>query len=153
VQVTYTAPEPEPEPEPTEAGVVATTSAQAGVAAVAGLATVSSVLSGTPPTSLWAIMQQLQMVIVLVMVDSYTPEDVDTYLEGVSFAMFNFNFIPIVDIPLVDVPVEWMESAQPFDKLETLGLESRSTFVNNISFLFTMVFLAVGHLSLKFLLC
>ena len=114
---------------------------------------VQAILSGTPPTSLWAILQQLQMVIVLVMIDTYTPSDIDDYLEGVSFAIFNFNFIPLKKIPGLDIPVDWMDSAQPIDKLEVIGLESRSTFVNNVSFLGSLLLLFSIHLILKYVKC
>ena len=125
----------------------------AQVAGAVGIGITASILSGAPPMSLWTIMQQLQMVILLLLIDNHTPEDVDEYLGGMSFIMFNFNFIPIKSLPYVDVPTNWMEFGQPLDKLQTLGLESRSTFVNNISLLFTFLLTMTVHIFLKCLPC
>ena len=133
----------------TSSSKAAVTSSQTSTGMGVGIALITNVMTGSPPMSVWAILQQLQMVIILVMIDSFTPEDIDYYLEGVSFALFNFDFIPIKSLPFVDVPTDWMDFAQPLEKLEIVGLESRSTLVNNVSFLATLFSIMTIHFILK----
>ena len=133
----------------TTSGKVAVAATHAQTAAVGAISVISSVLNGSAPTALWAIIQQLQMVILILLIDDYTPEDIDNYLEGVGFVMFNFNFIPATDIPFVDIPTDWMTFGDPFDKVEKLGFDSISTFVNNVSLLLSFILLFTIHMLLK----
>ena len=133
----------------TAAAKVAVGVAQGQTAAGGVLAGINSILNGSSPTSLWAIVDQLQMVILLLLIDDYTPEDINEYLGGVGFVMFNFNFIPVTDIPYVDIPTDWMTFGDPFDKVEKLGFNSISTFVNNVSLLLSFIVIFIIHMLLK----
>jgi len=64
----------------------------------------------------------------------------------------NLDFIPVVDIPFVDIPVDWMEFDQPLEKLEKLGFDSRSTFVNNVSLIVSFIGVILLHIFIKVLL-
>jgi len=111
----------------------APTNLQAGAIAGIGASILSSVISGKPPTGMWAIVHQLQFILLLLMVDDYTPEEIDEYIEAQSTAMFSFDFIPFVTLPGFNIPVDWMDFQQPNAKLELLEVESRSTFTNLFS--------------------
>ena len=65
--------------------------------------------------------------------------------------MFNFNFIPVTDIPYVDIPTDWMTFGDPFDKVEKLGFNSISTFVNNVSLLLSFIVIFIIHMLLKWM--
>jgi len=106
---------------------------QAGAAAGIGASILSSAVSGSPPTGVWAIVHQLQFILLLLMVDDYTPDEIDAYIEAQSTAMFSFDFIPFVAMPGFSIPVEWMDFQQPNAKLELLEVGSRSTFTNLFS--------------------
>ena len=123
--------------------------AQGQVAAGGVLAGINSLANGSSLTTLWAIIEQLQMVILLLLIDDYTPEDINEYLGGVGFVMLNFKFIPAADIPYVDIPTDWMTFGDPFDKIEKLGFNSISTFVNNVSLLLSFILLFIVHMLLK----
>ncbi|CAI2375096.1 unnamed protein product [Moneuplotes crassus] len=135
------------------AGEVAAATAQSQVGVAAAIAVVNAALMGTPPTSLWSLLQQLQMLLLLMLIDDYTPSDINEFLEGMSFIMFNFNFIPAGDIPLVDVPIDWLDFGEPGEKIQNLGVESVSTFVNNFSLIFTLICVIVAHIVLKIIPC
>ena len=137
----------------TTAGAIALMSTQGQVAASGVVSVATSVLNGTPPTSLWAIMNQLQVIILTLLIDDYTPEDINQYIEGVGFVMFNFNFLPLEDAPGISIPTNWMDFGEPFDKAEKLGFDSLSTFVNNLSLFLAFIGLSILHMSLKLLVC
>ena len=84
------------------------------------------------------------------MIDPFIPDTMKTYLEGQGFALITFNFIPSADIPGIDIPVDWMEADQPNELLESLGIESKSTFINNLSFILTIFGIMALHLLLRF---
>ncbi|CAI2364508.1 unnamed protein product [Moneuplotes crassus] len=131
------------------AGEVAEAAAQSQVGVAAGVAVVNSALLGTPPTSLWSLLQQLQMLLLLMLIDEYTPSDINEFLEGMSFAMINFNFIPAADLPLIDIPLDWLDFGEPAEKVQNLGIESISTIVNNFSLVFTFICVIIAHTVLK----
>jgi hypothetical protein len=76
-----------------QATALASASAQGTVAATAGFSFVGALLNGSAPVALWFVLQQLQMVILLLLIDPFTPDSINDYLEGVGFAMFDFGFI------------------------------------------------------------
>ena len=65
--------------------------------------------------------------------------------------MVNFNFIPVIDLPLIDIPLDWMHSEQTSQAFQALGLESQSTLVNNISLFTTLAFFSLVHLLLRYI--
>jgi len=90
------------------------------------------------------------MVILMLMIDPFIPQGLRDYMESQDFVMVNFNFIPAADIPLIDIPVDWMHSEQTSQAFQALGIESRSTFVNNISLFVTVLFFAFVHFLLRY---
>jgi len=107
-----------------------------GAAAGAGISTINSAITGTPPTGIYFILHQLQLIILFLMIDPFIPETLKVYLEGQGFALVNFNFIPSADIPGFDIPIDWLETEQTNEALNALGIESGSTLVNNFSLFF-----------------
>ena len=67
--------------------------------------------------------------------------------------MCNFNFISVEDAPGISVSTDWMTFGEPFDKVEKLGFDSLSTFVNNISLFLSFIGLFALHMTLKLFLC
>ena len=129
----------------------------AGTQTAAGASTTlvvgNSISTGAPPSALWSLIQQLQITMAILIIDSYTPDDVNFYLKGTSFALLNFKFIPTTKLPGVKTPLDSLKLKQPIRKLELLGYESRSTLFNNISFVLILGLVALLHLSLKVMAC
>ncbi|CAI2371551.1 unnamed protein product [Moneuplotes crassus] len=135
--------------EVTTAGDVAEATAQAQVGIAAGIAVFNAALTGAPPTSLWSLLNQLQMLLLLMLIDEYTPSDINEFLEGTSFVMLNFNFLPAGDIPGIDIPIDWFDFGEPGEKIQNLGIESFSTFVNNFSLVCAFILVTALHIVLK----
>ena len=86
------------------------------------------------------------------MIDPFIPDSVRVYIEGQELILVNFDFIPTVDFPVLDVTVDWFDIPQNNELLDSLGIGSQSTFVNILSFIFIIFGLIVLHLFLRFIL-
>ena len=87
----------------------------------------------------------------MLMIDPFIPQPLRDYMESQDFVMISFNFIPVGDIPIIDIPVDWMHSEQTSQAFQALGIESRSTLVNNISLFVTVLFFAFIHFLLSYI--
>ena len=134
--------------EPSAEAKAASTSAQAGTAAVVGISSVGSLFSGSNPTVIWAILNQLQMLVLILLVDDFLPTDIQSYMQGVEFALFDFDFLPVVEIDFVDTSIDWIDFDQPNPTLEMLGFESRSTAINTISIFLVVLCIVAAHVTL-----
>lgn len=117
----------------TPEGKTAVTTAQVGTAAVVGIGTVSSLFSGSKLSVIWAALNQLQIMVLILLVENFLPTDLQSYIQGVEFALFDFEFIPIKKIDFLTVPINWVDFEQPNPNLSLIGVESRSTLVNALS--------------------
>lgn len=127
-------------------------SSAAMVAAGAAVGVAISMISGNRPTCLYFVLHQLQMIILLMMIDPFIPAAIKDYLKSQGFVLVTFNFIPSGDIPGIDIPVEWMDEEQTNNILESLGIESKSTFINNLSLVVSMTCILILHFLLRFVL-
>jgi hypothetical protein len=137
--------------EVTTAGKVAVRSAQATLAAGTAFTLVSSLLSKSSTAAIWALVNQQQIVNLLILIDSSTPEDFNEYLEGTSFVNFNFNFIPTAEVPYLNWPSNKMEIELDDRKLNALGINSGSTFVNLFSTIVIVIVVILIHIVLLLL--
>ena len=101
---------------------------QVGMAVVA-ISTISTAMFGLSSLqSLWAIINIVQLTMLLPLTLAFIPDIVIQYLIGMSFVNFNFDFIPLRDIPIiVDMNFEINTGF-----ISEMGLRSASTFVNHI---------------------
>ena len=138
--------------EPPEKEVTSLALSNAGAVAGATVSSINAIVSGNPPTGIYFILHQLQLIILFLMIDPFIPDTLKTYLENQGFVLVNFNMIPSADIPGIDIPIDWLESEQTNEALSALGIESKSTLVNNLS-LFLMIGLIIFiHVMLRYIL-
>jgi len=48
------------------------------------------------------------MIILILLIDPFIPDSVRVFMESQDILLFNFHFLPSGDIPLIDIPVDWM---------------------------------------------
>ena len=125
---------------------------QVAVGASLFLAIVKGILMGKPSTGFFLIVNFLQIVILLLMIDSFIPDKIQDYLNSLELILFTFNFIPTKDLPLLDKLDDWMGSPQPREALADLGLESRSTLLNILSLITTLFWIIIIHFICRFLI-
>ena len=124
------------------------TAASVGVAS----SVVSSSVSGGSPQGAWAMINQLQILILLpLMIDNFNSK-VRDYILSMDFALFSFDFISLNGL----IPHD-SKKALNFDQqneyLGIMGLESGSALKNNFGLLLMITILAFFHLFLWPLYC
>ena len=141
-----------PNTKGTTASSIATVASQSTVMMVGAWAVGTSFTIGFPPSGLYLILQLLQIIILLMIIDPFIPTSIRDYIEGQSFALANFNFLPSPNIPVVNIPVTWLDSKQPIEILKSLGLDSKSSLVNNFSFISIFWVVLLIHIILRYIL-
>ena len=102
---------------------------------------------------MWAIINQLQLLTLLVITEAYLPKDIRDYINGMEFSMFSFSFIPFINIPLLHDYVEWLDFQQPDVRMQTVEVNSGSALINNLSFLVLLVPMLLLHVVIALLYC
>jgi hypothetical protein len=105
-----------------------------------------SAITGLSPLGLWAIVDQIQLLILVMSIDNHIPKDVEYYLSQNNFAMFNFLFISAQEIPYLGYFPDWLDNKEGDEIMIKLGMESHSTFTNYFTIL--VVFFVAFLLSL-----
>lgn len=115
-----------------------TTGTKAVSAAGASVAVGISLLNLSSPVAIWAMANQFQLFMLLMLTQSHLPSDVVAYITGNRFMSFSMDFIPLENAPVIDLPLEWLSLDQSMDELEEMGILSGSSFNNNVCFMFTI---------------
>ena len=125
---------------------VASSTNKAVAGAASGIAGTSAILNLSAPASIWSMANQIQICLTLILTGAYIPEPIQDYLSGQTFASFNFDFIPTVDIPYVQTPIKMLNYNNTNEQLKKIGIKSGSSFVNNAGFLFSIIILICIHI-------
>ena len=88
-------------------------------------------VTGGSPQSAWAMINQLQILILLPLMFGSFNDKIINYILSMDAALFSFNFISINDL-LPDMETRKVEFDQSNKYLKIIGLENGSTFVNNL---------------------
>lgn len=116
---------------------------QAVAYAVLGIAVstvvLTSMLSSSSPATMWAIINQIQLLLLLLLTGAYFPKDVVDFLTGFEFSMLSLNFLQTDTWSIFDKVTNWLHSEQPHYYLGVIGVESKSSLVNLSSFLFNLL--------------
>ena len=100
------------------------------------------------PSALWAVINQLQLLMFLILTGAYIPTEVESYISDSDYITFNFNFISFDFIPKLSSAKEWMGFEQGDSNLINLGLDSGSAFNNISSLLGSIIIIICLHLVL-----
>jgi hypothetical protein len=124
-----------------------TTSAQVivGVGAVSS-ATIAASSSSSSPTSLWSIMNQLQLLILFLLIKSYVSEDIRHYLLGQKYVMTNINIFS--SNRESKSMLDFFGEKQTDKDLRDIGLKSESAFVNTFTIFSIFAVLGILHVIL-----
>lgn len=90
-----------------------------------------------PVSSLWIIINYLQLITFFILLDIYPTTCLYEFIKSQSYALFNFNFIPIRKaINGNEQPNLW---------LKELSIDSRSTFINSISLILVAILVSLAY--------
>ena len=64
-------------------------------------------------------------------------------MSGFSFAMFSFNFVPVLNLSIMKKVSNWLDYDLDDDYLKTIGMKSGSTFINNFNTFLILSFIII----------
>jgi hypothetical protein len=99
-------------------------------------------IKASSPMGVWSLFNQFQLIIILSLLKTYIPLDVNEYIQQQDFALLDFSFIPFDRIPYLYYPTECFNFKQTDEKLFNIGFEWRSSF-NNLYSVFIILTIAV----------
>ncbi|CAI2371785.1 unnamed protein product [Moneuplotes crassus] len=120
--------------------------AATGIGSIVGLCV--SLMTLSAPMALWALANQIQLMLLLLLTKSSLPSDIISYITNNMIFSFNMEFLPIKSNMISEVPLRWMGKTQNSIELEDMGFESGSSFNNNFGFLMILCVIIVLHLIL-----
>ena len=105
-------------------------STQAAVGAGASVSAGASLLSMSSPVAIFSMVNQFQLMYFLIASGVYLSDGVFNIIKGMSFGMFDFDFIKIERIKIFEIIYESLAFEQPNTLLNNIGIKSGSTFMN-----------------------
>ena len=124
----------------------AQTTAMVSTGVGAGVSLLMSSMNLSSIAVLWAIFSQFRLLIFLILSDSYLPQSVIDYISGMKIFSFNFSFLSIQNVPIIRIPLQLFDFTQNSKALESIGLNSGSSLINNINLAFTFLMITSVHI-------
>ena len=116
------------------------------IGAQALITTTLSAFTNSSLASLWSMINQLQLFLLLLLTGVYFPKDVIDVIIGSKFALFTLNLIPFSSFSFSTNIINKIYLSQSFSMLERIGFDSGSSFVNNYGMIFSFVLCLIFHL-------
>ena len=120
-------------------------STQAAVGAGASVSAGTSLLSMSSPVSIFSMINQFQLMYFLIVSGVFLSDGVFNTITGMSFALFDFDFIKIEKIKIFEIIYEYLAFEQPNTLLNNIGITSGSTFMNMLKSILTVCILIWMH--------
>ena len=113
-------------------------------AATAVLGSMSSMSSSSSGNSIWILINQFQLIILLPMLNTYTQYNFDSFIDGFGFASMDFDFLqnPLY-WPFIDPQVDKIDYEQAEMVFKDNGIESGSFIYNHYEFIKVMIIVAI----------
>jgi hypothetical protein len=106
-----------------------------------------SLISSSSMNSVWSMINQFQLLLLLPLTQVYMSNAVVDYLVGMDFTMFSFRFLPISGIVnTTENELINFHIMQEKEYFSDIGLISQSTIINNISLTFMFLIIIVIHM-------
>lgn len=94
---------------------------------------------------IWAILNQVRSLALLMLTGSYVPKDIEDYLKGVKVFNFGYSSITLTDLPGIKKGVDWLDYEQDDEVMKALGYDSGSSLLNNFKFVLMFSFVIMAH--------
>ena len=103
---------------------------QSIVGATSGITAASSMMNSSSLTSLWSMINQVQMFFMLLLTRSFIPHEIEVTITGQGFAINPSDYIPFKSIGSSERYIDKFKFDLSNSQLETFGIESDSSFYN-----------------------
>ena len=111
----------------------------------------ASLLFMSSPNTLFSIINQFQLFILLPLIPNYFPAKLTDLILGMDFALLSFDFIPTDWIPFIKQVKKWIAYPQTDSYFNEIGLSSGSWIINYLPYMVFFIFLGLIHLLIFFL--
>ena len=101
-------------------------------AAVSSMSGASSASSGP---SVWALINQYQLILLLPMLGTYLENNFEFYITEFELMSFDFDFMDFIEFPFIDPKVDVIDYQQPNKLFRNNGVESGSFIHNHYRFI------------------
>ena len=100
--------------------------------------------SSSSGNSIWILINQFQLIILLPMLNTYTQYNFDSFIDGFGFASMDFDFLqnPLY-WPFIDPQVDKIDYEQAEMVFKDNGIESGSFIYNHYEFIKVMIIVAI----------
>ena len=129
----------------TSASVIAGTTANSVVGATAWIAVGSSLMNAASFSSLWSMLNQLQLFFLLLITNIYLPNEVINTITQSNFFVFPFNFFKIKHIGSIDLGIDNFDIELKNTNIKYFGINSESTLFNIYPFLVSLLVIICLH--------
>ena len=127
-----------------------TTGTKSAVGSTVGVVVVSNLVNSSSFASIWSMVNQLQLLLLLLLTRAFIPKDAIDVIIGSKFAMAPYDFLPFKEGSNFKFIIEWFDYEQSNIMLSKIGLGSGSIFVNNYSLFCALVVTILVHLFIYF---
>ena len=128
-----------------ETAQILSTSTQSVIGATVVVVTFSSMMNTSSMASLWSMINQVQMFLLLILTRAYIPDDVQSAITGWSFALNPGDYIPFHKLHLIGSFISNFDFELNNPQLESIGLKSESTIYNINSSVLTLLIVIILH--------
>jgi hypothetical protein len=112
-----------------------------GVAAAIG----TSILTKSSPQAAYAMINQIQLLMLIPLLGAYLDPDIFKFIQGMNFAILSANILPSEGIGSTSIIKDILDYPQPNDYLSELGMKSGSAFLNQIQLIYTWCLFLSWH--------
>ena len=105
-----------------------------------------SVLNSTSMTSIWSIINQVQLFFLLILTRAYIPNDVKNVIVGVKFALNFPTYISVQTFGFYSSTIGYFNFDLSNETLELLNIESDSSLYNIAPTIILTIFILLLHL-------
>jgi len=123
------------------------TAGQIVVAVAVGVSFSTAIVKSVSPQSAFTIVNQFQLYILLPMIGAHIPEKVLSFIEGMSFTMFSFSFIPYDSIPLSSEISSLLDYDQSDAYIDSIGMTSGSALINQLALISIYLVIFMIHMA------
>ena len=106
----------------------------------------STILNATSGSSIWSLINQVQLFFLLLLTRAYIPDDVKLVITGLEFTLNLSGYFPFSLIPSYNSALDNFNFVLSNNSLSYVGLNSDSSVYNSAPFLITMLILIVFHI-------
>ena len=129
-----------------DAAKALSTTTQSVVGATAGVVTISSMMNTSSVSSLWSMVNQIQLFYLLLLTRAYIPNDVQTAITGSGFALNFPDYFPFKRINFYDSALSNFKFELSNILLDPAGIKSNSTIYNTCSFFIILLIAIFAHI-------